>query len=856
MPRIRLVRRALVALVLSLAAMAVAAQAAEARLLEGLILGDQVNLERLDWNVKPDNYTECGGSHAKPHPPDRQGERFCYAAPLVPPVIGVSFRFKLTGGRYTDSGPYEVDGYALAPLLGDNTSWCEIRKLGSTHKDQRAPYRCALRWGPGSSQINPRPEWVVEPKRTVTVTDRDKQAKVIKDLCGDNLRTGACRYLPSTVLTDRTKPAVQAAAPFKNCTTGEAKHGFEVEEGFRTETSLDASVGLEAEFLGFMKASAEVKLGFKWETERIKRSTYEMSVEPGHSGSYWYEAAYDEITGDLELYGDDAIWVLPNVRYDFPTASGDLGTVTARMSKADCGPRSTPPVCLPRDDTDGTPVCSSATPAKLDPAWCLTDGFTDGTCPPAAAVSDLGVAWPTDWATTGGLQFVHWGDVGSGDPSPASCPAGSAAVPGAGSGSRRGDGRAQAWVTCRTDERASSGEPPAPSPAPVAPAPAPAPVSSPAPIATAARARSEAPRTVYLSLPLARRSDRHYHEMASAARLAFADHHARAGGRAVKLKVLSDADPRTGRWSADRARANARLAAHDANAVAFVGGATSGASAAAATILNRAGVLQVSPSSTALDLTTDRRLRPSGRRTFARIVPNDLNQADGLAQYMQQSSVTRVFVVQDGEDYGSDLAHLFRLAAPHHELQVIAVARAPRNGQEAHALARRIASSGASALLFAGLAENGARPLLRDLAAMDGRIRFFGGDGLADHEDFLLAARHDGFEQRLYLTSPALDPNTLPASGQTLYQRLWARAGQRPDPYAVNAYEAMSATLDAIGRAHGPRAATVRAFFTIRDRHSPLGTYSISRSGDTTLGSYAQYTVHDARLDPPLCVGC
>jgi branched-chain amino acid transport system substrate-binding protein len=158
--------------------------------------------------------------------------------------------------------------------------------------------------------------------------------------------------------------------------------------------------------------------------------------------------------------------------------------------------------------------------------------------------------------------------------------------------------------------------------------------------------------------------------------------------------------------------------------------------------------------------------------------------------------------------------------------------------------------------LFAGLAENGARPLLREVAAADPRIRIFGGDGLADHQGFLQAARHDGFERRLYLTSPALDPDTLSASGRALYQRLWARAGRRPDPYAVYAYEAMPAVLDAIGRAGGGRAATVRAFFTTRDRRSPLGTYSISRSGDTTLDTYAQYTVHDGRVDPPLCVGC
>jgi hypothetical protein len=101
-----------------------------------------------------------------------------------------------------------------------------------------------------------------------------------------------------------------------------------------------------------------------------------------------------------------------------------------------------------------------------------------------------------------------------------------------------------------------------------------------------------------------------------------------------------------------------------------------------------------------------------------------------------------------------------------------------------------------------------------------------------------------------------VDPNTLPPSGQAVDQRLWSRLGRRSDAYAVYAYEAMAATLDAIGHGHGRRGATVRAFFAIRDRRSRLGTYSILRSGDTTLGSYAQYTVHDGRLDPPLCVGC
>ena len=36
--------------------------------------------------------------------------------------------------------------------------------------------------------------------------------------------------------------------------------------------------------------------------------------------------------------------------------------------------------------------------------------------------------------------------------------------------------------------------------------------------------------------------------------------------------------------------------------------------------------------------------------------------------------------------------------------------------------------------------------------------------------------------------------------------------------------------------------------FAIRDRHSVLGTYSIDRSGDTTLREYGAYRVDRGRL--------
>jgi branched-chain amino acid transport system substrate-binding protein len=73
-------------------------------------------------------------------------------------------------------------------------------------------------------------------------------------------------------------------------------------------------------------------------------------------------------------------------------------------------------------------------------------------------------------------------------------------------------------------------------------------------------------------------------------------------------------------------------------------------------------------------------------------------------------------------------------------------------------------------------------------------------------------------------------------------------------PYAIYGYAAMTLMLRAIDRAtdHGRRVAdrakVLRAIFATRDRHSVLGTYSIERNGNTTLGRYGAYRVVGGRL--------
>ena len=106
----------------------------------------------------------------------------------------------------------------------------------------------------------------------------------------------------------------------------------------------------------------------------------------------------------------------------------------------------------------------------------------------------------------------------------------------------------------------------------------------------------------------------------------------RAGGRAGAVRVRAIYVDDTGggaRWNMVATAANARRAAEDSTTVGFIGDVDSGATRMSLPITNQAEIVQVSPASTATDLTLDTgglgpdRYQPSGELTFARIVPND-----------------------------------------------------------------------------------------------------------------------------------------------------------------------------------------------------------------------------------------
>jgi branched-chain amino acid transport system substrate-binding protein len=370
--------------------------------------------------------------------------------------------------------------------------------------------------------------------------------------------------------------------------------------------------------------------------------------------------------------------------------------------------------------------------------------------------------------------------------------------------------------------------------------------------------------TVYASAPLVGASSVSGLAAISGARLALAQDGEHIGRFQIVLKVLDDATAARGGWDPGQTTTDVRLAVLDPTTIGYVGELDSGASAISIPVLNRAGIPQISPASSAVGLTSDapgafpgepQKYYPTGVRTFARVVPDDSVQAIAQVRIQQAMGCRKVYVLDDGEVDGADAARSFVLAAGSAHLDVVGNQSFVRNAANYRGLAIAVAQTAPQCVLISADTESGAARLTTQLAQAMPHVEIFGSAGLAEstYADPARGGLPPWVAPRVVLTAPTLGPSASPASARAFTAAYGRRFGA-PEPDAILGYEAMSLMLSAIGRAtDNGRAAAERskvlaAIFATHNRHSVLGTYSIDRNGDTTLRRYGVYLIENGRL--------
>jgi branched-chain amino acid transport system substrate-binding protein len=363
--------------------------------------------------------------------------------------------------------------------------------------------------------------------------------------------------------------------------------------------------------------------------------------------------------------------------------------------------------------------------------------------------------------------------------------------------------------------------------------------------------------TIYSSLPLQGDSRPQSVSVNNGEQLALEKAGGKVGKFTINYKKLDDATAAAGKWDPGATSGDARKAAQDKSTIAYLGEFNSGASAISIPILNEAGILQISPSNTAVGLTRSQgadkgepdKYYPSGKRSYGRVVPADHIQAAAQVTYQKDTGCTKLYILNDKEVYGKGLSDQVAPIAKAQGLTVLGNDGIDPKAANYRALAGTIKSKGADCIFFGGITQNNAVQLWKDLNAAMPSAKLFGPDGVA--ESAFSEKIGSKAEKATYITNPTLDPKLYPKSGQDFFREYEAKYGKVPEPYAIYGYEAMSAALQAIknaGDKGNDRQAVIDGFYRIKDRQSVLGKYSIDKNGDTTLSDYGGNRIKGGKL--------
>ncbi len=358
---------------------------------------------------------------------------------------------------------------------------------------------------------------------------------------------------------------------------------------------------------------------------------------------------------------------------------------------------------------------------------------------------------------------------------------------------------------------------------------------------------------VYSSLPLQGASKAQTGALEQGIKLAMSQANNKAGSTTVKYIPLDDSTAQAGNWDPAQVASNARKAAQDKATVAYIGEFNSGASAISIPILNQADIGQVSPANTYPGLTTSEpgtekgepdKYYPTGKRTYARIVPRDKIQAAALVKQFQDDGCTSVAVANDKETYGAGLARIVVLDAQSAKLK-ISNTGIQKDAPNFRSYASGLKSQGVDCFLFSGVTANGAVQITKDVAAALPNAKLYGPDGIC--ESGFTNPKKGGIPAslapRFKCTVATLEIKSTPGGAQFLKDFQAKYGVSNPDPYAIYGYEAGKLVLDTIKNGGNSKDGFIKNLFATKDRQSVLGVYSIDANGDTTLTDYGLYLV-------------
>ena len=344
--------------------------------------------------------------------------------------------------------------------------------------------------------------------------------------------------------------------------------------------------------------------------------------------------------------------------------------------------------------------------------------------------------------------------------------------------------------------------------------------------------------------------------MVEAIKFVLAQHSYKAGRYSIGFQSCDDSTPQTQSGDLAKCASNAKAYAAEPTVIAVIGAWSSSCSSVELPILGRSptGPLAlISPTNTGPGLThasggsapgEPGRYYPTGKRNFVRLVGPDDFQGAAAAQLATKLGLHRVFVADDAESYGLDVAGGFERAAAHLKLRVVGTASWNVSQTAFGGLVDRVARAKPDAVVLAGFVCPGCGALIKGLRARLPSARLIGPDGFgpADALVSAIGTSADG----MYLTEPGLPPDRFGPLGQEL-QRKFGKTFLVEAGGAPVAAQAAEVLLDAIARSSGTRSSVMTHVLDDRVHGGILGYFSFDQYGDMTPSPVTIYRIKHGR---------
>ena len=337
------------------------------------------------------------------------------------------------------------------------------------------------------------------------------------------------------------------------------------------------------------------------------------------------------------------------------------------------------------------------------------------------------------------------------------------------------------------------------------------------------------------------------------------------GGEIAGLKVeysdWDDATAAAGQWTADLESGNARKAVADPDVMAMIGPYNSGAAMVSMPILNKAGLLQISPATTWVGLTKHiegtgddepAKYRPAGRVTYCRVCPTDETQGPMGADFAKNElKVKRVYILDDKELYGQGVSGLFERQCKKLGVEVLGHESINVSQQDFTPLMTAIKAKNPDLLYFGGTTQSKGGQIAKDMRSVGLKCPLMVPDGCYE-KAFIESAGAENLGN-CYATMGGVDWPKLEGPGLEFVKKYQQKYGE-PEAYSVYGYEAAKLVLETIKKVgKKDREAVLTTALATKDfNQGALGKWGFDADGDITIQKLTIARIQGGKFVPVL----